>query len=136
MRKKIFYTLVLFAWSDFCYCQDYNEFMNGMQYNLMMSSAYTESANMDAYGNLLLKSSLANINNQKAETLRLNNEMLRTSTYFEKRQMNLYQTSLYKVQKQEINKKLRNKTLTKQDLDNLFDDKVKFKTEFVGVDNQ
>lgn len=136
MTKKFFYTVLLFSITNSAYSQDYNQFMNGMQYNLMMSSAYTEAANMDAMGNFLLKSSLANINNQKAYTLHLNNDMLRTSNIFEKRQMNLYHTSLYKVQKREINKQLREKNLTKRDLDDLFDDRVKFKTEFVGVDSE
>jgi hypothetical protein len=136
MTKKISYSLFLLGLCNYSYGQDYNDFLNGMQYNFITSSAYTESANMDAMGNLLLKNSLANINNQKAETLRLNNDMLRTSNYFEKRQMNLYHTSLYKIQKREINKRLRDNTLTKADLDMLFDDKVKFKNEFVGIDGE
>ena len=136
MKKTVFLILILFIYVKPCFSQeDYNSFMNSMQYNLMISSAYTESANMSAYGDLLLKSSMANMNNQKAYTRALNNDMLKTSNYFQKRQMNLYQTSLYKVQKREINKRLKDKSLTKADLDMLFDDNVKYKTDFVGLDN-
>jgi len=134
MRKFLFSTFIGLASCSAYGQEDYNNFLSGMQIGILNSSAYTNAANTSAHGDFLLKSSMANINNQKAETIRLNNDMLKTSNYFEKRQMNLYHRSLYDLQKYEINKMRREGTLTKESLDSLFDNNVRVKTKFVGTD--
>lgn len=88
-----------------------------------------EAAIINANANMVLKSSMANINNQKAYGLSINNDVLRTSSYFEKRQINLYNKTLEEFQKKQISYMKRNKIYSKEQLDELFD--VRYKTGYI-----
>lgn len=88
-----------------------------------------EAAIINANANMILKSSMANINNQKAYGLSINNDVLKTSAYFEKRQINLYNKTLEEFQKKNISYMRRNKIYSKEQLDDLFD--IRYKTGYI-----
>lgn len=62
---------------------------------------YGQAANINAYGNYVVNQSIANINNETAYSMSLNNQILRTQTFFQKRQINRYYRDLEEYQKQE-----------------------------------
>lgn len=88
-----------------------------------------QAAITNANANYVLKSSMANINNQKAYGLSINNDVLKTSSYFEKRQINLYNRTLEEFQKKQISQMRRYKVYSKEHLDSLFD--VRYKTGYI-----
>lgn len=69
--------------------------------NASQGNMYGEAAVMNAYGNYLVSRSTANINNEMAYSMYLNNQRLRTTTYFEKRQINGYYRDIEEWQKEE-----------------------------------
>ena len=60
-----------------------------------------DAAFMQAQGNFLLNQSQANMNNESAYSMRLNNQLLRTRTFFENRQLNRFYRDLEDWQKEE-----------------------------------
>lgn len=88
-----------------------------------------DAAVINANADYVYKSSLANINNEKAKALSLNNQALRASVYFEKRQINLYNRTLEEFQRQRISQLRRSKIYSKEELDALFD--IRYKTGFI-----
>ena len=93
--------------------------------NVGNSPEMGQAAIINAEGNLALKSSIANINNQKAYGLYLNNTVLRASVYFEKRQINLYNVSLEAMQRKRIAYMKKSQNYSKEELDSLFDHRYK-----------
>ena len=93
--------------------------------NIGNSPEMGQAAIINAEGNLALKSSIANINNQKAYGLYLNNTVLRASVYFEKRQINLYNVSLEAMQRKRIAYMKKSQNYSKEELDSLFDHRYK-----------
>ncbi len=85
-----------------------------------MSSQSEEAAVINANGDFIYKQSLANINNEKAYEMSLNNQRLRAKVYFEKRQTNLYHRSLEEFQKKRISQMRREEYFSKAELDSLF----------------
>lgn len=128
---------LFFIFTNIAYSQNYgNSFMPGdIGYNLDritnagLSSCSEEAAMINAQADYVYKSSLANINNQKARALELNNEAMRASVFFEKRQINRYNRALEDLQTRQISKMRRDGTLTKEELDHLFD--VRYKTGYI-----
>lgn len=94
-----------------------------------MSSSSEQAAVINAQGDFLYKSSLANINNQRAQAIQLNNDVMKASAFFEKRQINGYNRALEDLQRREISRMSRDGTLTKESLDTLFD--VRYKTGYI-----
>jgi hypothetical protein len=132
MKKIIFTTFLLFSTNV---CAQGNYSPSDMGYNLdrlvssQLVSPDPQAARINAQADLLYKSSLANINNEKAYGLALNNQALRASIYFEKKQINLYNRTLEDFQRKEISKMRRYRNYSKQDLDQLFD--VRYKTGYI-----
>lgn len=85
-----------------------------------MSSQSEEASMINASGDFIYKQSLANINNQKAYEMSLNNQALRTKVYFEKRQTNLYYRSLEQLQKRRISQMKKEEYFSKEEFDLLF----------------
>lgn len=85
-----------------------------------MSSQSEEASMINASGDFIYKQSLANINNQKAYEMSLNNQALRTKVYFEKRQTNLYYRSLEQFQKRRISQMKKEEYFSKEEFDSLF----------------
>lgn len=85
-----------------------------------MSSQSEEASMINASGDFIYKQSLANINNQKAYEMSLNNQALRTKIYFEKRQTNLYYRSLEQLQKRRISQMKKEEYFSKDEFDSLF----------------
>ena len=85
-----------------------------------MSSQSEEASMINASGDFIYKQSLANINNQKAYEMSLNNQALRTKVYFEKRQTNLYYRSLEQLQKRRISQMKKEEYFSKEEFDSLF----------------
>ncbi len=97
----------------------------GSTINIGNSPEMGQAAIINAEGNLAVKSSIANINNQKAYGLYLNNTVLRASVYFEKRQINLYNVSLEAMQRKRIAYMKKSQNYSKEELDSLFDHRYK-----------
>lgn len=97
----------------------------GSTVNIGNSPEMGQAAIINAEGNLAVKSSIANINNQKAYGLYLNNTVLRASVYFEKRQINLYNVSLEAMQRKRIAYMKKSQNYSKEELDSLFDHRYK-----------
>lgn len=97
--------------------------------NSQLVSPDPQAARINAQADLVYKTSLANINNEKAYGLSLNNQALRTSVYFEKRQINLYNRTLYDFQKKRISEMKRSGIYSKEELDSLFD--IRYKTGYI-----
>jgi hypothetical protein len=85
------------------------------------NSDFAKAAEIDASGNLILKSSQANINNRIADRLAIDNDIHRTETWFRKRQTNKYYVTLENWQKKEVQKLKREGSLTKEDINYIFD---------------
>lgn len=94
-----------------------------------LASPSQEAAVINAQADYVYKSSLANINNEKAYAIHLNNDAMRASTYFEKRQINRYNRALEELQQREIARMRRSGVFSKDDLDQLFD--VRYKTGYI-----
>lgn len=88
-----------------------------------------EAAVINAQADYVYKSSLANINNEKAYSIHLNNDVMRASAFFEKRQINRYNRALEELQQREISRMKRSGNYSKSDLDALFD--VRYKTGYI-----
>lgn len=88
-----------------------------------------EAAMVNAQADYVYKSSLANINNQKAYSIQLNNEAMRASVFHEKRQINRYNRTLEELQQREIARMRREGTFSKEELDRLFD--IHYKTGYI-----
>lgn len=142
LGEKIMKYLVFFGCLMICcsaFAQNYGNvpgFMpSDIGYNLdrivssSMSSSSEQAAMINAQGDYLYKASLANINNQKAYALQLNNDVMKASAFFEKRQINGYNRALESLQRQEISRMKRDGTLSKESLDALFD--VRYKTGYI-----
>jgi hypothetical protein len=132
MKKTIFTVCVLF--SSLSFAQD-GFLPSDIGYNLdrlvssQLVSPDPEAARINAQADLVYKTSLANINNEKAYGLALNNQVLRASAHFEKRQINLYNRTLLDFQKKQITEMRRYKNYSKEDLDQLFD--IRYKTGYI-----
>jgi hypothetical protein len=85
-----------------------------------MSSQSEEASMINASGDFIYKQSLANINNEKAYEMSLNNQALRTKVYFEKRQTNSYYRSLEQFQKRRISQMKKEEYFSKEEFDSLF----------------
>ena len=132
MKKIICAITVLFCSQSFAQ----NGFLpSDVGYNLdrlvssQLVSPDPKAARTNAQADLVYKTSLANINNEKAYGLSLNNQALRTSIYFEKRQINLYNRTLYDFQRKRIAEMKRSGSYSKVEIDELFD--IRYKTEYV-----
>lgn len=84
------------------------------------SAAFGRAAEINATGNLLLRSSQANINNRIADKLALDNDLHRVETWFKKRQTNRYYVNLEEWQKEEIRRLKREGSLTKEDIEYIY----------------
>lgn len=132
MKKTIFAAWLLLSSSAFAQ----NGFSpSDVGYNLdrlvnsQLVSPDPKAARINAQADLVYKTSLANINNEKAYGLSLNNQALRASVYFEKRQINLYNRTLYDFQKKRISEMKRSGIYSKEELDSLFD--IRYKTGYI-----
>jgi len=131
--KKIIFTIGLLL-STTSFAQD-NYLPSDIGYNLdrlvssQLVSPDPQAARMNAQADFVYKNSLANINNEKAYGLSLNNQALRASVYFEKRQINLYNRTLIEFQKKQISEMRRYGNYSKEELDKLFD--VRYKTGYI-----
>lgn len=74
---------------------------NNYASSAQQGSMYGQAAEINAYGNYVVNQSIANINNQTAYSMSLNNQVLRARTFFEKRQMNRYYRDLEDYQRKE-----------------------------------
>lgn len=74
---------------------------NNYASSVQQGSMYGQAAEINAYGNYVVNQSIANINNQTAYAMSLNNQVLRTQTFFQKRQINRYYRDLEEYQRQE-----------------------------------
>jgi hypothetical protein len=142
MKKIILIAVFLYSSSAFSQNYSFNSGsvyapspVAGIGYNLdrlvnnSMSNSDTYASRTYANGDYAYKTSLANINNQVAYSMYLNNDALKTSVYFEKKQMNLYNRTLLEFQKKEISRMRRYQNFSKEDLDDMFD--VRYKTGFI-----
>lgn len=133
--KKIIFTICLSTISFTTTFAQNNYLPSDIGYNLdrlvssQLVSPDPQAARINAQADFVYKSSLANINNEKAYGLSLNNQVLRTSVYFEKRQINLYNRTLYDFQKKQISEMKKYKNYSKEELDSLFD--IRYKTGYI-----
>lgn len=94
-----------------------------------MSSGSEDAAMLNAQADFVYKSSLANINNQKAYGLALNNQVMRASVFFEKRQINRYNRALEEIQYKNLVRMKAQGIYSKEMLDSIFD--IRYKTGYI-----
>jgi hypothetical protein len=109
---KLLVLLVGVCYSSIGYSQYYDpNAVNALNNNMMgflnmgataySSGQYGNASYMNAEGNRSLNQSMANINNQTAYSMYLDNRLKQTSTFFDNRQLNSYYRDLEAWQKAE-----------------------------------
>lgn len=130
---KLILTLLIVLVHSPCFGQQPVDILSSLESTINIANGSNigtgQAAIINANANYVLKSSVANINNQKAYGLSINNDVLKTSSYFEKRQINLYNRTLEEFQKKQISQMRRYKVYSKEHLDSLFD--VRYKTGYI-----
>jgi hypothetical protein len=87
----------------------------------MQGQMYGQAANMNAYGNYVYNQSLANINNQIAYSMSLDNQTQRARVFFEKRQINRYYRDMEGWQREERARLKRSDLYDKAAIEYLYD---------------
>lgn len=130
-KKTVFLVIMFLATISQIYAQQNSDSSIGYNLEMLLSTygvgssesaaGFGKAAEMDAYGNLLLKQSKANVNNQIAYEHFLKNDNLKTEIFFEKRQNNKFYTTLEEWQKSEkIKIKRDNGRLTREDIFHIY----------------
>lgn len=84
------------------------------------SYGYGNASEINAYGNFLVNQSIANMNNETAYSMSLSNQIQRTQTFFEKRQINRYYRDMEAWQYSERNRLKRLGIYDKEAIENLY----------------
>lgn len=124
-KNIIVFTIFFLYLSNFSYSQETNHI------NIFGNMPYVGSTALGTYnnsqasiiaseGSYLVDSSMANINNQQAYSMSLDNQIKKTSTYFEKRQINMFYKDLEYWQHKERSKLKRSGSLDRDAIYRLY----------------
>lgn len=130
-KNTLFLVIISLILTNTLYAQQNNDSNIGHNLEMLLgtygvgspasTAGFGKAAEMDAYGNLLLKQSKANVNNQIAYEHFLKNDNLKTEIFFEKRQNNKFYTTLEEWQKSEkVKIKRDNGKLSREDIFHIY----------------